>query len=1500
MLDASTSTAHAAAVIQKRWTRLQGERAAAADKTELQKLGRSGAGRRGVKRSRSSRGAAARFDQFRRNDSVDQAIAGVLDREQWRRDLNHVKEFFYPEHDEQSASTLQEGHHLLRSSSRRLLEGPSSPEEVQLLERFNCWNEMKDVYMSMLDTHVLVDLPCLWGDSIENITKIMLGRLSINQVLDKNQHKNALQSLQQGDDIANALFTEGDLAEFKLAQLRTRAEVMNIATASIKAAEQSADPEDEMRALLMKAQERYVADNNAAHDLFVKTARRGVPLITTDLRKKTETGRASQPFILAFARLKRKQPMANLRQDAGSKTNSEFAGRSEREQKHSTVDVEIEEMYKKWDQNKDGLLDKHELLGVIKELLDEKDHELASELADEFIKQFDINHKGTKGIPLDNFTTYWKKREQRTRFVFLLIQDEREASGAKESPSAAEALAFFLCEQAQFMCDGLNSATDAAALQAVISTNVSAALPEMVNMWQPDLVELCREVGTAALLVDFSANPDSRRKRFLLSLDELQEECQGIDPKEIQTRLIEIQTRVKEHFKRNDLELTKASQVRELMQKRLSNLPHKELRKAIIRMSYYLELELDEDDAAAFMEEHRKSDSDKMVEAAVEMLLDQYQKQPYVDALCGRERIKSIKPGRGNRKTIRTNRIQKIDTHESSGTLVRELLPDDRNPQGSFRGRVAWTFRVQSMKGFEDTWQDRQQANVACRAGAIALIIVDDEEADPEDPFTPEHIDPACDIPVVAVPHSAAKLLEEFSDPKGNQAKRGLKLAVNGGRSRYLERVRTMLKGLPPDAMLKKTNWTGKSHRDVEMPLVYMGANPLLDWRLLESVVLETFQRYVPVENMRSTSVKARSVEIGRAIYEAVLRLAPTPDHFTGFWLASWSKYFDPLCIALDRHNIALARALVTRLSESSERHSKEIARGTKARAQWIHTLQEGSPVARIDRDGNADHSGRILSRVNDNGEYKVAWSDSAQSEWVHLSQLEEPHSSRLEIKALDNFRGALATQPSADQATKVAPASVQSLQSGPMLHVRGVGGQRPELCTPYDLRGTVQKQIEEELHKQFEGLAGLGTVKQVTLRHRVEKEEASRIGSRAGSGSTGAYRNTSWALVTMADAETARQVLDGASQLEPLTVTLFDQKVAKTSRGSLRSTISMHNIKQHTNSEAQSTRARTRWSVLQKLLKSKQLGRGKLSQPLSAAVTHTSMTLATAPNMIDNFRVLYKRGLGAMVDELMKEHSIIDAAYEVLITQADLAPNGGILSAGSMELNPTHVKKERVDQGLILTHFRNKASKVREERQGIDWSDFLHKTQYHNREISRTSTKYFPDVKPQILGVRGAARAGDEGLLAVLVEPYTPISAFSLKAVEMLINHKWKSFGRTTFFGEVFLFAVRIITWQTLAMTIAEYGTVGTVASSSTDDVGVWDWRRVVGVLMAANGHQFWIDLADMILPLFPRSPHYLFAGQRIGWWTWNTIQGWEVRTRTSIHRFVWHSLTFSNLSLV
>jgi hypothetical protein len=100
--------------------------------------------------------------------------------------------------------------------------------------------------------------------------------------------------------------------------------------------------------------------------------------------------------------------------------------------------------------------------------------------------------------------------------------------------------------------------------------------------------------------------------------------------------------------------------------------------------------------------------------------------------------------------------------------------------------------------------------------------------------------------------------------------------------------------------------------------------------------------------------------------------------------------------------------------------------------------------------------------------------------------------------------------------------------------------------------------------------------------------------------------------------------------------------------------------------------------------------------------------------------------------------------------------------------------------------------------------------------------------------------------------------------------------------------------------MTIAEYGTVGTVASSSTDDVGVWDWRRVVGVLMAANGHQFWIDLADMILPLFPRSPHYLFAGQRIGWWTWNTIQGWEVRTRTSIHRFVWHSLTFSNLSLV
>ena len=79
------------------------------------------------------------------------------------------------------------------------------------------------------------------------------------------------------------------------------------------------------------------------------------------------------------------------------------------------------------------------------------------------------------------------------------------------------------------------------------------------------------------------------------------------------------------------------------------------------------------------------------------------------------------------------------------------------------------------------TFQDRQQASVAVRAGAEVLVIVDDDHTGDDGKhslFTPDRIDPACSIPVLGVRKVAADTLENYVD--GSE----LKLTVHGGRSR--------------------------------------------------------------------------------------------------------------------------------------------------------------------------------------------------------------------------------------------------------------------------------------------------------------------------------------------------------------------------------------------------------------------------------------------------------------------------------------------------------------------------------------------------------------------------------------------------------------------------------------------------------------------------------------------------------------------------------------------
>jgi hypothetical protein len=424
----------------------------------------------------------------------------------------------------------------------------------------------------------------------------------------------------------------------------------------------------------------------------------------------------------------------------------------------------------------------------------------------------------------------------------------------------------------------------------------------------------------------------------------------------------------------------------------------------------------------------------------------------------------------------------------------------------------------------------------------------------------------------------------------------------------------------------------------------------------------------------------------------------------------------------------------------------------------------------------------------------------------------------------------------------------------GRILHIREIASMPAFALKRKQLDvETLNEKLELELGTELrKSLSRFGQVAQVTIRHRVVRD------------SDDACRNTSWALVTMASKEAADSVLEAESQLAPLSVTLFDQKQAYKSDGHLGQI-----LKKRLNNPLQSSRAKHQWSKLQRQHEAKRFK--KQAFWAKPAVHDTTMTLAMAPNMTDNVKQLYKRGLSDLVSDLLLHHGVIDAGYELLIKNADLSQNGNVVSAGSMDLYPRHRKKERSHHGFIDTMGVLDTRRTREERDGIDWSDYLGKHQYHNTQDSTNQihVQYRPDIKPQILGIRGAARAGEDGLLHVLVEDFVAISAFESRAVKLLIHHKWAAFGQNTFLREIVLFAFRICAWQMLAFLIAQYG-AGAFPEMTPGQAVSGSVTAAVSLILSAY--------FDAFLPLSPRSAHYLYAGGRISLVSWVAIQGWNV----------------------
>jgi hypothetical protein len=265
-----------------------------------------------------------------------------------------------------------------------------------------------------------------------------------------------------------------------------------------------------------------------------------------------------------------------------------------------------------------------------------------------------------------------------------------------------------------------------------------------------------------------------------------------------------------------------------------------------------------------------------------------------------------------------------------------------------------------------------------------------------------------------------------------------------------------------------------------------------------------------------------------------------------------------------------------------------------------------------------------------------------------------------------------------------------------------------------------------------------------------------------------------------------------------------------------------------------------------------------------------TTLTLATAPNIVKNCKLLYKQGCGceSLASDLLFRHGVIDAGYESIIKQADLAPNSNMVSTGDARLIPRHRDKEGRDDGLFESVHAGEQPQG-EVREGIDWSNHLRHKQYYDDGYGKSAAKFFSEVKPQVLGIRDAAGHLEKGLLHVMVQPFVPIKAFEAPAVQMLIHHKWTAFARNTFVQELFLFVWRIGTWQLLAFLVAQYGTHDTVPD-------VESWRAVFGACLAAVSLLL-AKYFDVLLPLSPRSRQSDHVGRRVSFVKWHAIQGWE-----------------------
>lgn len=272
-------------------------------------------------------------------------------------------------------------------------------------------------------------------------------------------------------------------------------------------------------------------------------------------------------------------------------------------------------------------------------------------------------------------------------------------------------------------------------------------------------------------------------------------------------------------------------------------------------------------------------------------------------------------------------------------------------------------------------------------------------------------------------------------------------------------------------------------------------------------------------------------------------------------------------------------------------------------------------------------------------------------------------------------------------------------------------------------------------------------------------------------------------------------------------------------------------------------------------------------------------LAIAPPPRICtEELNQMFRSGLDALAIDLLQAYGVADVNYSLIhknpnsmLKNSTPSMDGSVVHY-SGSFNFSRVEMGSRDSRELVTapceeenpsfyrYWHQKKDTHWEKHQGIDWAKHMTTDRYSNDNDDRI------EVKPVVLGVQGAAAWSHEGLLHVLVQPTCPPEVFNSPIAQILVYHKWATFGRDMFRTDVAFQSLLLLAWQSLASMISHHGHMAVVV----------DFRQALGGVLVALMWVFWKRFcAHLLLPLRPRSARTTLGWR--SWLRWIAYDGWK-----------------------